>query len=128
MEQGKRELTVQEAIDELLVEIGVYLLTSSLRKQIAVSIASDGHTADDVRMLWEYVRGSERSPERARMCLASVIKEQERRKDAIENVKKHAQHIRWTEPGAKIRHDNMLRLQQLDKEWRDYVALKEAAK
>ena len=122
MDTGARELTAQEAIERAMIEAGVFLLTSTVRRQIAVSMAIEGHTPEDVRVLWDYVRTSHQTPEQAKRTLAAVLKEAERRKDAIQNVRSHAQHMRWHgEYGAKIRHDNMEKQRRLDREWQDYL-------
>lgn len=109
--------------DDLLLGIGVYLLSRDRREGLARQLASKGVTPADVQLVWDYVQGTSESVGAAKTFFAALLKDEKRLAAALDDLRRHAARQpkperRWA-PGEGDRMRNRITLEQERRQWEE---------
>lgn len=119
------------AIAALLMDEGILVLSTQRRLACGTSLAADGYSLDDIRLVIEFMKESEPEPSNQRRYLAGILQDPAKRKEAIENVRKfrssETKKLSDAEFGAAIRRANQSSVERFEGDWNAYVATRKAA-
>lgn len=124
---------------DVLLEAGVFALSRQRRQQLADELQADGITADDVRLLTDYLLACLDDAAKAQRTLAAKLMEAAGRKHMVADVRKHmelrtraglptAELKRPADLGQRIRDENAERVRRFEDEWKRYLEDKAAGR
>lgn len=118
MQAGKENVD-DVPLDEVLLQVGLWVTNRAQRRQFAAELLLRGVTAEEVRMIAEEVLSKAGLLRLGLGELVNILRDEERTRDAVADLRS-ARARRQGSPGESIRRENMERALRAEREWEEY--------